>query len=249
MTCDEARELLHAFVDGELDLVHHARVDGHLSECDPCAELLERVEGVRDVVAGSNLAFEPPAHLEAGIRRTLRRADRARAAWLPPAWRRGLSLAVALAAGLVVGILLRGSVREDPIAGEVVANHVRSLMANHLVDVDSTDQHTVKPWFEGKLVYAPRVRDFAGAGFPLVGGRLDYLGGRQVAAVVYKRRQHVINLFVWPAENELVVPVAKTATRDGYTVFQWSDTGTRYALVSDVAPPDLEQLVGLLKER
>lgn len=127
----------------------------------------------------------------------------------------------------------------DVVADELVASHVRSLLVNHLTDVKSTDQHTVKPWFDGKLDYAPNVRDFATNGFPLLGGRLDFAEGRPVAALVYGRRKHIINLFVWPTPHP---ESGRLVARNGYWLRHWVSDGMSYWAVSDVAPEDLAAL-------
>ena len=251
MSCDEARELLHAFADGELDVVHHTKLEAHLAGCATCSAALEQILALRDSLAGARLTFEVPARLEDSVRTALRTADRARRAperaRLP--FRRVLRGAALLAAGFLLGFMLRSSVvTEEPLVRDVVADHVRSLMVNHLADVVSTDQHTVKPWFVGKLDFAPQVHDFAGAGFPLEGGRLDYLEGRPVAALVYKRRQHVINLFEWQAPGASDESVGRPATRQGYTVFRWTRAGTGYAVVSDLASLELEEFVRLASQ-
>jgi anti-sigma factor RsiW len=133
------------------------------------------------------------------------------------------------------------------ITQEIVADHLRSLMANHLTDVTSTDQHNVKPWFNGKLEFAPPVNDFAAEGFPLVGGRLDYLEGRPVAALVYQRRLHPINLFVWAtAEKYAYKPTRQTP--QGYTILFWSRDGMTYCAISDLAADEMQTFGALLQK-
>jgi len=251
MSCDEVRELLHAFADGELDLVHHAKLEAHLAGCATCSAALERILALRDALGGAGLSFSVPARLEESVRTALSKAERGH----PALERRSRPLvsilrgAVLLAAGLVLGLLLRGSSgAEDPLVRDLVADHVRSLMANHLSDVVSTDQHVVKPWFVGKLDYAPLVRDLKSEGFPLVGGRLDYLEGRPVAALVYNRRLHTINLFEWQRPGASDEPPSPPAVRQGYAVFRWTRGGTGYAAVSDLAVAELEEFVRLASQ-
>ncbi|HTD54064.1 MAG TPA: anti-sigma factor, partial [Silvibacterium sp.] len=131
---------------------------------------------------------------------------------------------------------------------EVISNHVRSLLATHLLDVPSTDQHTVKPWFAGKLKFSPPVQDFAENGFRLIGGRLDFIDGREVAAVVYQRNKHVINLFIWPSESNRST-AAQTFAKDGYNVVHWTRGGFQFWLVSDVNAQDLRDFAELEMQR
>jgi anti-sigma factor RsiW len=247
VTCGEARALMHGYLDGELDVAHSLEVERHLAGCAACARAYQNLQTLSRTMAGGDLAYAAPVGLEARVRGALREAAKA-----PPPPRalpwRGLSLAAALAVvALLIGGWWRGALlpgADDTLTGEVVASHVRSLMAGHLADVPSSDKHTVKPWFDGKLDFSPPVDDFAAEGFPLVGGRLDYLDNRPVAALVYMRQKHVINLFVWPVAGG---PTALTqpASRQGYNVFRWSAGGMAYWAVSDLNPTELREFVAL----
>ena len=182
-----------------------------------------------------------PEALRTRIRASL--AAQTRSERAPRFWRTfgfAASFAAAAMLGWLVGLYYAKPGADERIVGDVVAAHVRSLLAeNHLNDVASSDQHTVKPWFAGKLDYAPPVRDLSNAGFVLIGGRLDYVGGRAVAALTYRYRQHVVNLFVWPATGES--PPAETANQ-GYSVLAWRRGGMQYWAVADVGPGQLRAM-------
>jgi len=159
-----------------------------------------------------------------------------------------IAASILLAASLAwnVSRLRPGIAENDLVAQGVLSDHIRSLMGEHLLDVPSTDQHTVKPWFNGKLDFSPEVKDFAAEGFPLVGGRLDYLMNRNVAALVYRRRQHVINLFTWPSDSPAVVE--DHFSRNGYNVVRWTHGGMTYWAVSDLNLNELEQFRDLYRK-
>jgi anti-sigma factor RsiW len=156
------------------------------------------------------------------------------------------SVAFGATAFALLAVIIRPGVNEsDQLMGEAVSSHVRSLMADHLTDVSSSDQHTVKPWFNGKLDFAPNVKDFAAQGCPLVGGRLDYLGGRPVAALVYRHNKHFINVFVWPAGNA-ATGRSGVEHRRGYAIMTREAEGLRYCLVSDLNQQELVEFAGWL---
>jgi len=187
------------------------------------AELRRRVRAaVREAGAGSSGRFAP-AHA---------------ARWLALA----ASLAAVTAGGWWLGLRSAG---ETALADQVLASHVRSLMPGHLTDVLSSDQHTVKPWFNGKLDYSPPVSDFAGQGYPLIGGRLDYMGGRSVAALVYGRRQHIINVMLWPATSR--TDGFAVRTRQGYHLLHWTTADYTYWVVSDLGLAELQDFARLLR--
>jgi len=204
-------------------------------------------------VSDNSLYFQPPAGLEDRLRTRLRKVNsvEGRVWTLSPSWR-GIGIAAALVlciAGTwqIANTRQRSSITET-IGQEVVASHVRSLMATHLTDVPSSDQHTVKPWFDGKLDFSPTVKDLSQQGFSLYGGRLDYIGNRPVAALVYQRRQHSINVFVWPT-TDAPVKTEKASERQGYNVIRWSKAGMNYWAVSDLNLAELQQFVQLLQEQ
>jgi anti-sigma factor RsiW len=245
MDCNEARWLLHAGADGELGPADLARLDPHLASCPACAGEMARIRAMRDVVREGATYHRADTALRARLMASLPAPPRERSdtawgklgKWIPwgnPA-RLGLALAMVLAVAVGAGELARYRYEGDAVAREMVASHVRALLSGRPLDVASLDQHTVKPWFNGKLDFSPPVVDLAGEGFPLVGGRVDYVDGRVVAALIYRRHGHVINVFVWPAP-----PAARTtAVRDGYNIEEWSAQGLQFSAVSDVNAADL----------
>jgi anti-sigma factor RsiW len=244
MICREAQELIHAFVDGELDLMRNLEMEGHLRECAACAGAHERIQRVRSAVAENAPYFRPSAGLESRLRSRLRTAANTGTPRFLGRWQwAGIAAAVLIAVLSVTVMTSRHT--GNGLAEEVVASHVRSLMAAHLTDVPSSDRHTVKPWFNGKLDFSPPVGDFPDRGFALVGGRLDYLANRPVAALVYQRRKHVINLFVWPAPGESDSAVQQT-DHQGYHLLHWTKSGMTYWAASDLNPTELQELVSLV---
>ena len=245
MMCDDARLLLHAYLDDELDAANSAAVAQHMQDCAACTARYGTYATLHKALAQPSLYRRAPDALR-------QRWSQARPAVAltrtPP--RRRAPLAFAMAAGFAGALLVSSpfllrawrhpALGDDQVVAEVISGHIRSLQEQHLMDVVSTDQHTVKPWFEGKLDFSPRVKDLASEGFPLIGGRLDAVDGHAVAALIYKRRLHVINLYQWPAEAA-AAPVQ--TQRHGYTVIRWRADGMQYVAISDVNENDLKQFV------
>ena len=248
MSCQEARGLLDAYVDGELDLVRNLEFEHHAEGCIRCRTLHEQYEALRRSVRTDSVYFRAPEGLEKRIRAGLRGAREQEAKTVIPRWFSLRWRLAAVAAGVVALVVFSAAFIKilwpSPVqilAQEVVSSHIRSLMVNHLTDVPSSDQHTVKPWFTGKLDFAPAVRDLAPEGFPLTGGRLDYLDGHPVAALVYKRRQHTINLFVWPSSQSDSTP--KIFALRGYNLVRWTKSHMAYWAVSDLNAGELTDFV------
>ena len=250
MSCQQTHELIHGYVDGELDLVKSLDIEAHLKECGACTQTYQRIRGLRSALANDALRFDPPAGFERRLRSALRKQEEPSSRPASFRWR-WLPVGAALLAGLIVVIALAGLLRRsstsDVVAQEIVSSHVRSLMANHLTDVVSSDRHTVKPWFDGKLDFSPPVKDFSQQGFSLHGGRLDYIGNRPVAALVYQRGQHPINLFVWPS-NGTPLMTQTASVHQGYNLIGWSNEGMSYWVVSDLNLAELQQFVQLFQD-
>jgi len=241
---------LDAYVDGELEPGDARELETHLKQCGDCARLHEARVALSAAIREQVPALRAPDVLRSRVRATLRDAAGTRGVRrvVPPA-ARWLALAASLTV-VAVGSwrLALSRAGEEALAGQVLASHVRSLMPGHLTDVVSSDQHTVKPWFNGKLDFSPPVYDFAGRGFPLIGGRLDYVGGRPVAALVYGRRQHLINVLLWPATGGSVGGPPSVATRQGYHLLQWTTPDYAYWTVSDLGLTELRDFAQLVHQ-
>lgn len=252
MLCRDSKKLLGAYVDNELDVVQSAALEEHLAVCADCQAFVEDQRSVKGLLQQGNFRFSVPSGFYEQIRKSLEPSPSRKLRVWPviPAWAWKLGTGAATAAALALAIALGVVLHQQSNAGqvivqnEVVDNHVRSMLLNHLADVDSTDQHTVKPWFNGKLSFSPKVTDFSDKGFPLVGGRLDTMEGETVAALVYKRRQHVINVFTCP-HAEVIAPVA--TEQRGYHIVHWADGGMEYWAISDVNAGELQQFADLLR--
>jgi anti-sigma factor RsiW len=239
--CREIGPLLHGLLDGELDAANTLMCEQHIATCSACATAYQQLVVQRNMIRAANLREAAPEHLRRRVRGMIDRKNNG-ARFLRPFRGAGWPAAAAMAAGLFVfAIIPRG-----PDLGEQVAeSHVRSLMANHLVDVVSTDHHTVKPWFAGRLDFSPPIYDLSNQGYVLTGGRVDYLNSRQVAAVVYRHGAHVVNLFIWPERAGDMAPTPPLV-REGYNLRHWTKLGMSCWAVSDMNAQELahfEQIV------
>jgi anti-sigma factor RsiW len=249
VNCQEMRGLVHAYLDGELDLVRNLEMEGHLRDCPTCARALANNRTVQSAFRSGPFYYHAPGSLKARIRSKLGAAKPRVRALRGPA-RAWMGLAASWLLVFVLGWQIAGlqsrSSAEDLLMREVLSSHVRSLqVAGRQTDVASSNQHTVKPWFQGHLDFSPPVKDLKEE-FLLIGGRLDYLGDHPVAALVYKRREHYINLFIWPSSSESDAGPA-VLTRQGYHLIHWTDAGLTNWAVSDLNEKELEEFVNLIR--
>jgi mycothiol system anti-sigma-R factor len=251
MDCRDVLDRLSPFLDDELDPVVSREISQHLETCPSCAAAYARQRELSESLRSRVEYHRAPDLLRARVLRDARagvRRDeqaRPRAASRPWQWIGAAAAVVAVVAGTWLVTSLPHASENDAISREAVSSHIRSLMAAHLEDVASTDQHTVKPWFSGKLDFSPPVADFAAAGYPLVGGRLDYLHGRPVAALVYQRRKHVINVFVWPVSDARDA-IASPVTQQGFHVIRVTHGRMAYWVVSDLNSDELAAFARML---
>jgi anti-sigma factor RsiW len=260
VTCPQNETLIHGYLDGELDLLSVLRLEAHLQKCTTCARAYENHKALSRTLKSGAFYFRPSGDLEQRVRAALVEsnpaASRPTSSAQKATWRKlpRLSWAVASAAASLAVVALMAlrfvpwSQNPSPdhlLAEEVLASHVRSLMASHLTDVPSSDHHTVKPWFDGKLDFSPPVEDLSAQGFPLVGGRLDYLDDRPVAALVYQRRKHFVNLFIWPTTQQ---SGQKAVLQHGYNLINWTHSGMTYWVASDLNYRELGEFVQLVQD-
>ena len=246
MVCEHSSRVeLSGYADGELGEEQGRWWDAHLAECPRCREALARLQGLREQLRSRLPPREPSSAFRDDLRRLIR-AERGRGGRTignRAAWRTGLAATLLFATGLGVGHLTtRGG--QVTVADQVVAGHVRSLEVDHLVDIASSEHHVVKPWFAGKLDFSPPVPELAQDGYPLIGGRVDYLDGRAVAALVYARGPHRVNLLVWPAGSALACVREPTMMRQGFNLSHGRAGGMEFWAVSDLNRGELEDLVG-----
>ena len=240
MNCDETSILMHALIDGELDAGHARELETHIATCAGCAARLREFHELRKMMTPASLRFAAPAELRASIEGKLPKP--AAGVSSRRAVIKGFAGGAALSAIAASGVLVMVTRRDDDrrVLGEVVSAHLRSLQAQHLTDVVSTDQHTVKPWFNGRLDVAPPVADLTAQGFTLLGGRLDYVDAKPVAAIVYRRRVHIINLFCAPAPGSGDRAAAMESLH-GFNVRRWRENGLSLWAVSDINADELAE--------
>ena len=249
MRCDRPPIVLQCYFDSELDALGAAEFERHLEQCSVCIVALEALESLRSSLNIAQLYEKAAAPFRKEVLARIRPAGpvvifsaRAPRRWLAVA---AAVLLIAYTGWRVIPVR-RGVNYETVLAAEIVDAHLRSLQPGHLTDVVSTDQHTVKPWFDGKLDFSPPVRDIADQGFPLQGGRIDVVHGRSVAALVYSRRKHFVNVFIWPTDEKDAAP--RSGSQQGYQWIDWRKGRTEFCAVSDAAPSALEQLQKLFTE-
>ena len=249
MRCASSRHLLELYLDGELSASESAEIQEHIDDCASCRGLCQRLEHLQGDIRKQITRHTAPAHLQQSIQVALRKASASEFQARPLRWNwMTVAASVLLIASMAWNIAFlrsRDSAR-DVLAQEVLTSHLRSLMGTHLLDVPSSDQHTVKPWFNGKLNFSPDVKDFSSQGFRLVGGRIEYLGDRPVAALVYQRRQHFINVFTWPSSSSSQSGYNEMK-RSGYNLVSWTEDGMTCWAVSDLQTSELEQFAQLYK--
>jgi anti-sigma factor RsiW len=243
MTCKAAQTLIESLLDGELDAPRKADVELHLSECEKCAQMHQHLAILGHDLRSLPLRYEASAELRNRVLSSVRNVARPKPSFSLRSWAIAATILLAFSAGWNAILLQHGKSDAEEIEQEIVSSHVRSLIGEHLLDIPSTDQHNVKPWFNGKLDYAPDVKDFAASGFPLIGGRVDYIGHRPVAALVYKRREHVINVFVRPSGSPQPLPESAS----GFNLVPWNQAGLNYCAISDLNAAELRQFVDLYR--
>jgi anti-sigma factor RsiW len=262
MRCNEALELQSALLDGELGAGESRNVEAHVTACTLCRIALRDLRHLSESLRAQARYFRAPAALRprigAQVRTEPRAATRASTlariasafallAWWPK-WNMQVAVPVAAAlASFTIGVQFAAPSADDRLLDEVVGNHARALLTDHAFDVASSDQHTVKPWLAARLDFSPPVRDLSADGFPLIGGRLDYLDRTRVAVLAYRGRQHEIDVFVWPVASGSSGVSDLSRISRGYGVVRWSDRGMNFCAVSDVEPAELQRLVALVR--
>ena len=248
MDCTETRGRIDAYLDQELDLPAVVALDEHLAACGACQGNYADRSALQAGIRRHATYYGAPQRLVDRVRASIGNAERpARISWQWPRLPQWTQLGAAVAASAVVSwmaALEYASPRAlDLLTEDVISGHARSLVTQHLADVASSDQHTVKPWLSSRLDFSLPVTDLAPLGFPLLGGRVDYIGHRTVAALVYRHREHYIDVFVWPDREPGRVPLSGSESRQGYNVMRWTDGGLAFWAVSDLNAAEMKAFV------
>ena len=247
MTCIETRPLLDAYFDNELDLSGSLGVQHHVTDCATCSAILKNLDLLRAELAPEVFDLTRKSTLEP-LRTAIRKVVPTSIKPAPSIWSNPI-LYVAAAAAFLLAVIVPSPFRDSGTSPtrQIVDSHLRSLMVDHLVDVPSSDQHTVKPWFQGKLDFAPEVPDLTDKGFALIGGRIDVINGHPVAAVVYKKREHFVNLFTAKTQAGEASPVF--STMEGYQVVHWIHSGADRWVTTDLNQAEVQTFVGLIRNQ
>jgi anti-sigma factor RsiW len=249
MVCHEANLLLDAYIDGELELNRQLEVEEHLALCAACKKSALIKKNQRDSVRANILVYKAPPELKRSIRAALRKESKREMPWIP----RFRNTFLAAAAIIVISFLGAGiwmtisHGKDQELIAQAISNHVHSLLADHVLDVASSDRNTISPWFTRKLNYSPPITDLANAGYKLVGGRIDMLDKHPVAAIVYQHENQFINVFVWPTTRRSIAFEDKVI--QGCTICGWHQGGLNYLIVSELDPDEMENFEDQLKDR
>lgn len=251
MQCQESKKILDAYVDNEVDVLQSVALEEHLAGCPECTKTIENRRVLKSAIQNADLRYMAPPELVRAVRKELRMGEEKRVSlnWL--SWFRFKDLALGFASATVAFMLaaaILGFWFHTPesvkVARAATDDYVRSmLMENRGIDVVSTDQHTVKPWFNGRISFSPPVENFADKGFPLAGGRVDFVDNQNVATLIYRRNQHYINVFLYPSNESY----EGQRQERGYRILYWSKDGMQYWVVSDLNQQELEQFAALIK--
>lgn len=250
MNCDQARALMHADIDHELDPRSSHELNAHVARCEGCTDAYRNLQATRDALRDPALRYRAPEGLARELRMRLGTdsSQHSTRRWRQPMLALAAGVAFAAVIGLAVILQIPMGSRTVLPVSEMIDAHVHSLMADHLTDVASSDRHTVKPWFNSRVDFSPEVRDLTTDGYPLVGGRLEYTRQRTAVALVYRHRQHIINLMIWP-ETAAGDKSRQAFAARGYNVFTWNSRGMRYWAISDLNAPELEEFTRLVNAK
>jgi anti-sigma factor RsiW len=249
MDCNETDRWLDPYVDGELELTRQLEMEAHLAACLACKEAAEAANNFRLLVRMNITVYKAPPQLKATIRAALRRESGSQLGWVSWFWRPLVGMAGIMVLGLSLAFawIADAHHKDRELIAEAISNHSRSLLVNHLLDIKSSDQHTVKPWVTGNLDFTPPVADLADAGYKLLGGRIDLLENRPVAAIVYQCQSRFINVFVWPVARHAIDFDVQPQQR--YSLCGWNKGGLNYLIISELNQADMEKFEDQLRDR